>query len=204
MAILVMALGACGSDDRPVDIPEVEAGAFEAGCQTLCTRMAGDDGCSAKHAAFCLASCRVRTNGMTAACGQCLITEGDQIHSFTDSFGDLSCTVGGAAGLDACRTECDDAGAAPPAASLSVLCDLECKFYMQDPEPLACSADGSAACLTECSGAVTNQNRVCAQCLIEGVIPSKGCINDACDCDPFFQGDPAVRCASLCDDRPPV
>jgi hypothetical protein len=202
-AILVAAAAACGGDGRAVDIPAVPAGEYEAGCQTLCARADGDEGCTAKHAEFCLASCRARTNGLPAACGECLIAEGRPIAGFTDSFDELACDTGGAAELGACRDACDDAGAAPPAPALAALCELQCRFYMQDATPLACSADGSAACLGECAAAVANQPRVCAQCIAEGVIPSRSCINDSCDCDPFLNPNPAISCSTLCDDRPP-
>lgn len=201
--MIVVALAACGSDDRPVDIPAVEPGAFEAGCQTLCTLPSGDEGCSAKHAEYCLASCRVRTNGMTAACGQCLLAAGEAIHGFVDAFGDVSCETGGAASLDACRDECDDSGATPPAPSLATLCELECKFYMEEPTALACSADGYEPCMTECAATIQNQGRLCAQCVIEGVVPTKTCFNSECDCSPFFNDNPAIACGTLCDDRPP-
>lgn len=204
-AVILVALAACGGDVRPIELPDVPTGAFEAACQTMCARMDGDTGCTADHAAYCLASCRVRTNGLTAACGQCLVAAGEQIHGFMDGAGDLACAVGGPAELgDACATECDDGGAAPSAPSLSQLCELQCKFYMQDPAPLACTADGSAMCLSECAAAVSGQGRICAQCVIEGVIPSRTCINDVCDCEPFFNSDPSFECAGLCDDRPPA
>jgi hypothetical protein len=203
VTIAVSLLAACGSDTRPVNIPEVAPGASEAACQQLCTRADGDDGCTAKHAEFCVASCRVRTNGMTAACADCLVAAGEPIHGAVDAFDEPFCVVGGPAALGACTVECDDSGAAPPAASLATLCDLECGFYMQDPTPLACTADGSADCQNQCAAAVAGRGRVCAQCVIEQVIPSMTCINDECDCDPFFVDDPSGTCDTLCDDQPP-
>jgi hypothetical protein len=202
VTIVATLLIACGSDARPVNIPDVAPGESEAACQQLCTRAAGDDGCSAKHAEFCVASCRVRTNGMTAACASCLVAAGEPIHGAVNAFDEPFCVIGGPAELGACEAECDDSGAAPPAPSLAALCDLQCGFYMQDPTPLACTADGSADCRSQCAAAVAGQGRICAQCMIEQTIPSKSCINDDCDCSPFFVGDPSSSCETLCDALP--
>lgn len=204
LVILGVLAAACGGDDgRPVNIPAVAAGAFETDCQRLCTLASGDDHCTAKHAEFCLASCRARTNGLPAACGNCLVAAGAVIHGDVDGFGDPFCAVGGPADLTACATECDDAGAAP-STGLGVQCQLACTFYMQDTTALACSEDGSAECLAGCNAAVAANGRVCAQCLIEGTIPSRICINDDCDCQPYFDSDPGFACESLCDANPPV
>ncbi|HVV85664.1 MAG TPA: hypothetical protein VHE35_21545 [Kofleriaceae bacterium] len=202
-AATMAALGACGSDPRPIDLPDVPAGAYEADCQRLCTLTAGDDVCTATHAAYCVAACRARTNGLPPACASCIIAHGQTIQGQTDSFGDPFCNLGGPEVLTACRSECDDAGSAVAEAALSSLCDLECGFYMQDETPLACSADGSADCRNACAAAVAARGRVCAQCLIEQTQPSRTCINGDCDCEPFFPGDPSLGCDSLCDDQPP-
>lgn len=204
MAVVAIVVSACGSDTRPVNIPAVAPGESEAACQQLCMRAAGDEGCSATHAEFCVASCRVRTNGLTAACASCVVAAGEPIHGAVNAFDEPFCVIGGPAELDACEVECDDSGAAPPAPSLATLCDLQCGFYMQDPTPLACTADGSADCRTPCAAAVAAQGRICAQCMIEQTIPSKSCINDECDCSPFFVDDPASGCSTLCDDLPPT
>ncbi len=205
LGILVVTAAACGSDDRPVNIPAVPTGAFEASCQQLCTLEAGESTCSAKHAEFCVASCRARTNGLTAACGQCLIQAGDPIKGDTDGFGDRYCAVGGPAGLSACRAECDDGmgAAAAPAPSLASLCDLTCGFYMQDVDPLACSAEGSGDCRTECAATIATKGRICAQCVVEQTGASRTCFNDSCDCQPFFNSDPSFSCTQLCDALPP-
>lgn len=203
MVLVALFLTACGSDERPVNIPMVAPGASEAACQELCTRAAGDEGCGDKHVEFCIASCRVRTNGLTEACASCLVAGGQAIMGGVDSFGDPYCSTGGPADLAACATECDDSGAAPPDATLATFCDLQCGFYMQDPSPLACTADGSAECRSACAAVAASDGRICAQCKIEGTIPSRTCINDDCDCSPFFNDD-AFGCDTLCDALPPA
>lgn len=204
VSLVLVAVAGCGSDDRPVNIPVVPTGAFEAACQQLCTRDPADTSCTAKHAEFCLARCRASTNGMTAACGQCLVTGGAAIHGDTDGFGDPYCAVGGSRELSGCRDECDDSGAGPAAPSLADLCELTCAFYMSDVEPLACSDDGAASCRSECATAIAGNGRVCAQCLIEQTGTSRTCINGVCDCEPFFDSDPTFGCATLCDTQPPA
>ncbi len=199
--LVVLVLIGCGSDERPVNIPVVAPGASEAACQQLCTLTAGDEACTAKHAEFCIASCRIRTNGLAAACADCVIAAGQPIRGGV-SFDEPFCSTGGPADLSACATECDDGGATPPDASLATFCDLQCNFYMQDPTPLACTADGSADCRTACAATVAAEGRLCAQCVIEGTIPSRTCINDSCDCSPFFQSD-TFGCDTLCDDVGP-
>lgn len=200
---VIVALAACGDEARPVNIPEVPAGASEAACQQLCTRAPGDEGCTAKHAEFCVASCRARTNGLSAACASCVIAAGQPIGSY-EQFDETYCEVGGPATLSACAAECDDGGAAPPAPALATLCELQCELYMQDPTPLACSAEGSADCSAGCAAAIAAQGRICAQCLAEQVIPSQVCFDDVCDCSPIFDGDPSFGCETLCDALPPT
>lgn len=58
LVTLVVTAAACGSDPGPVEIPVGQPGASELDCQRLCTLAAGDDHCTAKRAAFCVASCR--------------------------------------------------------------------------------------------------------------------------------------------------
>src|SRR5438876_4682067 len=93
------ALAACGGGGgRSVVIPDVPVGAFEAGCQQLCTLAAGETVCTATHAQYCLASCRARTRDLPQACGDCLITAGTPISGFVDTFDNTPyCTVGGPA-----------------------------------------------------------------------------------------------------------
>jgi hypothetical protein len=199
LALLVMiATAACGEDTRPVNVPVVPAGAFEADCQRLCTLSAGDAQCTAKHAEFCLASCRAHTNGLPAACGDCLVAAGTTIHGFIGSFDDPYCDVGGPASVTACRAECDE-GTGTPSPDLAALCTLTCAFYMQEPSPLACSSDGAAACLSACTATIGARGRVCAQCLVDQTIPTRSCINGDCDCEPQFSDDPSFDCADLCD-----
>ncbi len=106
--------------------------------------------------------------------------------------------------ITGCRDQCDDAGAAPAAATLSSLCDLTCGFYMQDEEPLACSAEGAGGCRTECAATIADKARICAQCIIEQTGSSRVCFNDDCDCEPLFNSDPSFSCTSLCDALPPT
>lgn len=194
---------ACGDSGRPVNIPMVPAGAYEADCQRLCTRASGDDSCTAKHAEFCLAECRARTNGLPQACATCLIAAGAVIHGDTDGFGDPTCATGGPASLGACRDECDDAGSAAPDPSLASFCDLTCGFYMSDVDPLACSDEGSADCRSKCASTIAAKGRICAQCTIEQTGTSRTCINNDCDCEPLFDETPPFGCDELCDSSPP-
>lgn len=205
--LLVFAVlgSACGEDARPVNIPVVAAGEHEAECQRLCTIPAGDEHCEAKHAEFCLASCRVRTSGLPAACAECLLSNGSVIHGYLNSFDDPYCSTGGPTAISNCADVCDDGGAAPPEPALATVCTLECAFYMQDPTPLACSDDGAEECLADCAAVVAAQPRVCAQCLSDQTIPVRSCLNDNCDCEPQFVSDPNFGCDDLCDDQlPPV
>src|SRR5205085_44573 len=117
---LAAALAGCGggnggSGARSVVIPDVPAGAFEAGCQQLCTLGTNETVCTAKHAEYCLASCRARTRDLPQACGDCLITAGTPISGYVDSTSDHTayCTVGGPADLTTCPSMLDDSG--PPA-----------------------------------------------------------------------------------------
>ena len=135
LVALTAVLGACGSDGPPpVVIPEVPAGAFEAGCQQLCTLGATERICTPKHSEFCVARCRAATRDPPQACGDCLIAEGTPILGTTDSFGD-SCNAGdvGSLSSSSCRAACDDAGAAAPSPDLDVLCRLECMYYTGRP-----------------------------------------------------------------------
>ena len=68
VAAALLVIGACGGSGggcggggdaaRPVVIPKVAPGEFEAPCADLCTLAAGDTACTAKHAEFCVARCR--------------------------------------------------------------------------------------------------------------------------------------------------
>jgi hypothetical protein len=203
---LTATLAACGggggSGARPVVIPDVPAGAFEDGCQQLCTLLPDEKVCTAKHAEFCLANCRARTRDLPQACGDCLITVGTPISGFVDNAsGSAYCTIGGPADLETCASACDDAGAAAPSPDLDVLCQLECSFYMQERTPLACSMDAAADCLSACRAAVATQPRVCAQCQMEATIPGQICINNVCDCANTFPV--TTGCDTLCDTAPP-
>jgi hypothetical protein len=202
-AAIAALIVACGDSGRPVDIPTVPAGAYEADCQRLCTRAGGEDTCTAEHAEFCLAECRARTNGLLPACASCLVAAGEVIHGDADGFGDPICVTGGPSSLGACRTECDDAGAAAPDPSLASFCDLTCGFYMADADPLACSEDGSADCRSKCAATIAARGRICAQCTIEQTGTSRICINDDCDCEPLFDETPPFGCDELCDSSPP-
>ena len=200
---LLLVVGACGGGDggRAVVIPAVAAGDYEMACADLCTLGAADTLCTAKHAEFCVARCRVVTRDLPQACAACLIAAGTHIEGYTNSFGDSYCTVGGPAELGACDSECDDAGAAPASPEMETLCQLTCAFYMQDPSPLACSTDASAECLTDCRATASAQGRVCAQCTTEQIIPGRICINDDCDCANTW---PLTSvCQSMCDALPP-
>lgn len=196
-AVAVMAV-ACGSEDRPVNIPTVPAGAYEADCQRLCTIASGDDTCTAKHAEFCLAECRARTNGLPQACASCIIAGGTVIHGDSDGFGDPYCETGGPEKLGSCATECDDNGAAGPDPSLASFCELTCAFYMQDEEPLACSDEGASDCRTKCAATIAAKGRLCAQCTIEQTGTSRTCINGKCDCEPLFDETPPFGCDDFC------
>jgi hypothetical protein len=202
---LAAALAGCGGGDsgRPVVIPVVPAGAFEAGCQQLCTLAAGETVCTAKHAEFCLASCRARTRDLPQACGDCVIAAGTPISGYVDNSPPPTayCTVGGPASLQTCATMCDDAGAAAPSPDLDVLCQLECSFYMMQKAPVACSMDAAMDCLTACRSAIAAQPRICAQCLAEGTNHGVICFNSDCDCLNSWQ---TFGCDSLCDTMPPM
>jgi hypothetical protein len=189
---------ACGGGGSGIDIPDVPAGEYETECQALCTIAAGDPVCTAVHAEYCLASCRARTNGMPPVCGDCLIVAGGQIAGAINGNGDSFCFVGGAASITSCPTECDDNGAAGPSPALAALCDMECGFYITDPEPLACSDEGSSGCRTECAAAIAAQPRVCAQCLIDQTVPSRSCFGDECDCEPLFDESTMFGCMPVC------
>ena len=128
-------MGACGggSPARPVVIPAVAPGDFEAQCSDLCTPAPGDTLCSAKHAAFCLARCRVMTRDLPQGCAACMLAVNQHIHGYTD-FGENYCSVGGPVSMVSCPRECDDLGAAPPAPELDTFCQLTCGFYMQESD----------------------------------------------------------------------
>lgn len=201
------ALAACGGGNnggRPVVIPDVPVGAFEAGCQQLCTLAAGETVCTAKHAQYCLESCRARTRDLPQACGDCLITTGTPISGFVDTADHTPyCTVGGPGSLTTCATACDDAGAAPPSPDLELFCQLECSFYMDQGTPLACSMSASADCLSACRSAIAAQPRICAQCLIEQTGHGQICLNSDCDCINTFTMS-MFGCDTLCDTLPPM
>lgn len=203
-AAVASLIAACGDDGRPVNIPMVPAGEYEAMCQTMCTLASGEDICGAKHAEFCLASCRARTNGLPSACATCLFDRGAAIAGEEDGFGDPVCNTGGPAKLDACQQECDDGGAAAPSPALADLCDLTCGFWMTDEEPLACSEEGSADCRTRCAATIAAKGRVCAQCTIDQTGRSRTCINGECDCEPLFDETPPFGCDDVCDNQAPT
>lgn len=191
-----------GSTGAAVVIPSVPAGEHEAACASLCALPAGETICTAKHAEFCLASCRASTQGLSAACAGCVLGAGQAkaISGFTIG-GDSYCDVGGPGKLSDCAAACDDAGAAPPDPDLEALCELDCGFYMQSPKPFACPPASSADCLSGCRNAVAAKGRICAQCLAEQIIPGQSCINDDCQCLNEFAAS-SSDCASLCDTSP--
>ena len=198
-AVMVAMIAGCGGGGgRSVDIPAVAAGEYEADCQSMCALAAGEEICTATHAEFCVAKCRARTNGLAPTCAACLIAAGDTINGYTNQFGDSYCTVGGPAEMTACTAECDDAGAVP-SPEIGVLCELECAFYIQGDNPVACSAEGADPCRADCAATLAAEGRICAQCLIDQTIPSLGCTGDDCDCDPQFDNDPTFGCMDLCD-----
>ena len=207
LATLALALTAtstlpgCGDDGRPVNVPVVEVGAYEAQCQTQCQLASGEGTCTQKHSEFCLARCRARTNGLPQACADCLFSKGTPIKGFIDSFGDPACTVGGPGEIDDCASACDVADA-PPAPSLTVLCQLTCGFYMSEPTPLACSAGNISPCLSACMTTIGAHGRVCSDCVIDQAVPSRICINDNCDCEMHFQSETGFSCSTLCDATP--
>jgi len=207
MSVLMLAAGlaGCGGNSaRPVVIPDVPAGAFEAGCQQLCTLAPTETVCTAKHAEYCLASCRARTRDLPQACGDCVITAGTPIGGYIDNSSKPPmpyCTVGGPASLETCSTMCDDAGAAGPSADLDVLCQLECSFYMMQKAPVACSMDAAKDCLTSCRSAIAAQPRICAQCLAEQTGHGVICLNGDCDCLNSWE---TFGCDTLCDTMPPM
>jgi hypothetical protein len=190
----------CGGD-RAVVFPEVPATASEASCQELCTLAPGETICTAKHAEFCVVSCRARTRDLPAACAACLIAGGTAINGYTDSFGD-TCDTGGPANIGSCVSACDDGGSAAPALDLEALCRLECGFYVSDHKVLACSADASGPCLDGCRAAIAARGRVCAQCMAEQQSHGKICLNDDCDCSSQPFSEAAFNCSSLCDATP--
>jgi len=197
--LVFAAITACGGGGRPVDIPVVPAGEYEADCQAMCTLAAGEQICTATHAEFCVAKCRARTNGLATTCAACLLAAGTPINGFTNQFGDSYCTVGGPADMTACVAECDDAGAVPSPPSIDVLCDLECDFYIQGEDPIACSAAGADPCRADCAATIAAEGRICAQCLIDQTIPTSSCFGNDCDCEPIFDNDPTFGCMDLCD-----
>ncbi len=195
--MLVGACGGGGDAGRPVVIPAVAPGAFETQCADLCALTSGDTSCTATHAGFCIARCRLVTANLQPGCAECLIAGGTHIEGYTSGGGDSYCTVGGPAELGACEAECDDMGAAPASPDMQTLCELTCGFYMQDPTPLACSTDASADCFADCRATASARGRICAQCTIEQTIPGRVCINDECDCLNTW---PLTSvCPSLCD-----
>lgn len=202
MLVSVFLLAACSDDGRPVNIPEVAPGAYEADCQRLCTLAASGGGCTSTHEEVCLASCRVRTNGLPTACAQCLIDNGEVIHPEPDVFGDPGCAVGGPSRMSVCISACDDGGG-PPSPDLAAQCEIACGIYTEYDHVFACSAEDSAACRTACATTIAAESRVCAQCVIEGILFSTECAGDNCDCQPDYGGDPS-SCPGLCDDVPPV
>jgi hypothetical protein len=215
LAVLPMILVACaGGNGGPggnggssggktaIVVPVVAAGVHEADCQRLCTLAATDTICTSAHAELCVALCRASTRDLPEACATCLLAAGTPLAGSTDSFGDKYCSLGGAAGLTACTTACDDAGGAAPSPDLETLCQLQCAFYTQDPVPFACTTSAAAPCLTSCRAAIAAHGRVCAQCLTEQTIPGRVCINNDCDCDITFE-DSTSSCMSLCDTLPP-
>jgi hypothetical protein len=197
--IFLAAIAACGGGGGgSVDIPAVPAGEYEADCQTLCALAADESICTATHAEFCVAKCRARTNGLAPACADCLITAGTQIDGHTIGE-DNYCTVGGPAEMTACTTECDDAGAVAAPPEIAVLCELECAFYIQGEDPIACSAEGADPCRAECAAALAANGRICSQCLIDQTLPTSFCFGDDCDCEPQFDDDTTFGCTDLCD-----
>ena len=207
MSVLMVtaALAACGGGGgRSVVIPDIPVGAFEAGCQQLCTLAPGETVCTATHAKYCLASCRARTRDLPQACGDCLITVGTPIAGFIDTSDNTPyCTVGGPADLTTCATMCDDAGAAGPSPDLDVFCQLECSFYMDQRTPIACSMSAAGDCLTACRAAIAAQPRICAQCMAERTGHGQICINNDCDCIDSFPAS-TLGCDTLCDMTPPM
>jgi hypothetical protein len=207
-AALAFVLGGCGGDSssngRPYVVPVVPAGASEAGCQTLCTLSATETVCTAQHVEFCIASCRASTQGLPAACADCLIANGRPIEGGVDSGGEGFCSVGSLGEISFCSTQCDDAGATPPAPDLETQCQLACGFYTDNPVPFACSADASADCLGACRVAIAARGRICAQCLIGQTLPGSVCFNDDCDCLISFDATVNFTCSMLCDNQPPM
>jgi hypothetical protein len=209
LSALALAFAACGggggkSGGATVIIPEVPAGAFEDGCQQLCTLASNETVCTAKHAYFCLQNCRARTRDLPSACGDCLITAGTPISGYIDNFSNTPyCNVGGPADLVTCASACDDAGAAAPSPDLDLLCQLECSFYVKEKTPLACSMAAASDCLTPCRDTISAQPRICAQCMIERTGQSQICVNTDCDCVNDFPTS-AGTCDTLCDTLPPM
>jgi hypothetical protein len=205
---LTASLGACGGSDGPppIVVPEVPVGAFEAGCQQLCTLGATERICTPKHSEFCVARCRAATRDLPQACGDCLIAGATPILGTPDpEFGD-TCNAGhvGSVSSSSCRAVCDDAGAAPPSPDLDVLCQLECMFYTDDPTPFACSVDAVGDdCLIPCQAAIAAQGRICAQCMIgENVGHGEICFNEVCECLNTLSSS-MFGCETLCDTMPP-
>jgi len=207
---LTSALTACGGGGgggggaAAIVIPVVPTGAFEAGCQQLCTLSPNETVCTAKHAEFCLELCRARTRDLPQTCGDCLIAVGTPISGYVDNFSNTPyCTVGGPALLTTCANQCDDAGAAAASPDLDLLCQLECSFYMDQRTPFACAMSDAADCLAACRTAIAAQPRVCAQCQVERTEHGQVCINSDCSCANNFPM-PAFGCDALCDTMPPM
>jgi hypothetical protein len=181
----------------------VPAGDHEAACASLCTLAAGETICTAKHAEYCLARCRVITNGLPAACASCVLATGaaSPIAGFTVGTENY-CGVGGPAKLSDCAADCDDHGAGQPDPDLDALCELQCGFYFELAKPFACPPASSADCLAGCKSAVASKERICAQCLGEHVLGGQSCINDACTCESSFHDETSAftsDCSTLCD-----
>jgi len=193
--------GSTGSGSGVV-LPSVPAGDHEAACMSLCTLAPGETICTAKHAEYCLDRCRVITNGLPAACADCVLGAGaSPIAGFTVG-SDSDCSFGGPARLSDCAQDCDDHGGGQPDPDLDVLCELQCDFYFVLPAPYACPPASSADCLAGCKSAVASKERICAQCLAEHVLGGRSCVNDDCMCLSQFHDESsafASDCSTLCD-----
>jgi hypothetical protein len=208
LSVLAPVFAACGGGGggggKTVTIPEVPVGAFEAGCQQLCTLAPNETVCTAKHAYYCLQNCRARTRDLPSACGDCLITAGTPIAGYVDNATNTPyCTVGGPADLVTCASVCDDAGAAAPSPDLDLFCQLRCSFYMKEKTALACSMTAASECLMPCRDNIAAQPRICAQCMIEQTGQNQICMNSNCDCVNTFPTSSGT-CDTLCDTLPPM
>ena len=166
---LTAALGACGSDSpTPVVIPDVPVGAFEAGCQELCTLGDTETICTPKHSEFCVARCRAATRDLPQACGDC---RSPRARPSWDPR-TVSATAATPAASAICRLRRAGRCATTPApprrrrTSTSSASSSACSTPTT-ARAFACSVDAVGDdCLVPCQATIAMQGRICAQCVV--------------------------------------